>query len=661
MLAHLADVSIRSLVLAALAGIVVWVLQSRRTAALEHAIWTAVVCGMLALFAFGTALPRIPLRILGNPAAVVGQVRPTSAPPLPFEILSAEQAVTSSSGRGTPIHWKDIAPDAYIAITLAFLVRLATGTLLARRLLAKSSSVGNFSESELISVPLTVGWMCPRILLPLEWREWNREKLDAVLAHEGAHASRHDGLVALLAEVNRCIFWFHPLAWILERRLAMLAEKACDESTVAVLGDRERYARLLLEMAEIVDASHGRIRRHALTMAAGSHIRQRIDSILQEGRTFSRGLSWTGGAAVALCAVPLMFCAAALELDRQPPLLKLDARQWSIPAPSLLEQKLPESKRALVAQAQRAPIPTATPQPVPAPAPKFDTVTVKPCGPDDGAGRSGRGGGRGRGIPMSPPGELFVNCLSVWELVNHSIEMGNAPLLNNHRMMPFDADRVRGGPAWVRSDYFTIDAKTTDPAAMATTPASPAWRMLNGPMLEALIEEKFHLKTHRETEVVTMFALTVSDSGFKLQPMEEGGCTPHEPGTPLLVSQMFPPGQRPLCVMHTGWDRTNWTIDAAGQGLGNLAGALGGAIMDRPVLDKTSITGAFTFHLVFAHDETTPGLFPPGFPSPSANLNATAGPPLANVLEQQLGLKLVPDTGPREFVVIDSVERPSEN
>src|ERR1035441_8349332 len=121
---------------------------------------------------------------------------------------------------------------------------------LARKLLATARSIA-FSganrvyESERVRVPVTVGWLRPGVLLPLEWRKWDREKLDAVLAHEGAHVRRRDGLVAALAGVNRCVLWFHPLAWILERKLAQLAEQACDESTVAALGDHRRYAQLL--------------------------------------------------------------------------------------------------------------------------------------------------------------------------------------------------------------------------------------------------------------------------------------------------------------------------------------------------------------------------------------------------------------------------------
>ena len=69
MLAHLADVSIRSILLAALAALALLMVRGKRTAALQHAVWTAVMCGMLALFAFGEALPRLPLHVLRSATA----------------------------------------------------------------------------------------------------------------------------------------------------------------------------------------------------------------------------------------------------------------------------------------------------------------------------------------------------------------------------------------------------------------------------------------------------------------------------------------------------------------------------------------------------------------------------------------------------------------
>jgi uncharacterized protein (TIGR03435 family) len=84
-------------------------------------------------------------------------------------------------------------------------------------------------------------------------------------------------------------------------------------------------------------------------------------------------------------------------------------------------------------------------------------------------------------------------------------------------------------------------------------------------------------------------------------------------------------------------------------------------ITDRPVLDKTGIMGLFSFHLVFAHGKDAPGTFPAGFPSPFRPSDISSAPSLSTVLEQQLGLRLVPDTGPREYIVINGAQRPSEN
>ncbi len=81
----------------------------------------------------------------------------------------------------------------------------------------------------------------------------------AVIAHEMAHVQRRDPLVAMLAHVNRCLFWFHPVAWWLERALAAAAEHACDEAAVRTTGARETYAQTLLDMAQLVSRRGRRV------------------------------------------------------------------------------------------------------------------------------------------------------------------------------------------------------------------------------------------------------------------------------------------------------------------------------------------------------------------------------------------------------------------
>lgn len=75
--------------------------------------------------------------------------------------------------------------------------------------------------------------------------------------------------------------------------------------------------------------------------------------------------------------------------------------------------------------------------------------------------------------------------------------------------------------------------------------------------------------------------------------------------------------------------------------------------MDRLVVDKTGVTGKFDFHLEFAADQATPGLV--------AEAGDPGGPSIFTAVQEQLGLKLEPTKGPGEFLVIEHVEKPSEN
>ncbi len=141
--------------------------------------------------------------------------------------------------------WREIGLLAYFAIALGLLGRLVIGLYLVRRLLDGTIEVEGrgFCESASIAVPLTVGWMRPQVLLPAGWREWDQAKLDAVLAHERSHVRRRDALVAVAAGLNRCLFWFHPLAWWLEQRLALLAEQACDDACISALAETAKNMR----------------------------------------------------------------------------------------------------------------------------------------------------------------------------------------------------------------------------------------------------------------------------------------------------------------------------------------------------------------------------------------------------------------------------------
>jgi uncharacterized protein (TIGR03435 family) len=301
--------------------------------------------------------------------------------------------------------------------------------------------------------------------------------------------------------------------------------------------------------------------------------------------------------------------------------------------------------------------------------PKFEVVSVKPCAPGDGASRAQAGqrgaGSGGGGYVTTSPGRLYVNCMTVATMINIYLINGPDRLINDSSM-PDDPRRVRGGPAWVHSDRYTIDAETSDRAAAGPTEAptpgtfiySDANRLLMGPMFRALLEDRFQLRTHRDTEEVAMYSLSVAKGGLKVKPMEEGGCVPLDPTKNRPGD--IPPGGKPWCIQGIGFAGSDWTINGSGQPISSFAAALS-TVMGRHVFDKTGLSDLFNYNLRFAHDDTTPGEFPPGLPSLFPQSDVPAGPSVFTVLEEQLGLKLVPDKGRREYLVIDSIQRPTEN
>jgi uncharacterized protein (TIGR03435 family) len=179
-------------------------------------------------------------------------------------------------------------------------------------------------------------------------------------------------------------------------------------------------------------------------------------------------------------------------------------------------------------------------------------------------------------------------------------------------------------------------------------------------MLRALLVDRFKLKVRRDTREVPVYAMTVARSGFKLHQLEEGSCTPIVTFPPVPLA----PGQKAFCntmILNRG---PNLRMLMEGTTFEDFSNALG-LELDRPVIDKTGIAGKFDFKLEFAVDQTTPGATPPEGVGPGGGRGAVAsdpaGPSIFTAIQEQLGLKLEPAKGPREFLIIDRVERPSAN
>src|SRR6202034_3105750 len=146
--------------------------------------------------------------------------------------------------------------------------------------------------------------------------ECDHAKLDAVLAHERSHVRRRDALVGVAAGLNKCLFWFHPLAWWLERRLPVLAEHAADDAALAVSFDTQAYARLLLDSAARKDTVGARLIWHSAAMS-GPVVAQRVRRVLEVPTVERlRPLGRIGWTTLVAVGVTLIWISTAVDVPR---------------------------------------------------------------------------------------------------------------------------------------------------------------------------------------------------------------------------------------------------------------------------------------------------------------------------------------------------------
>ncbi|HET9830347.1 MAG TPA: M56 family metallopeptidase [Vicinamibacterales bacterium] len=249
------------------------------------------------------------------------------------------------------------------------------------------------------------------------------------------------------------------------------------------------------------------------------------------------------------------------------------------------------------------------------PRPQFDVVSIK---------RTPEITGPGIDFAAMPGGRLSVRNNPVLNLI------GNA--------YHFPGYRILGAPDWLTADRYDMEAK-------ADGAPSRSEMML---MVQTLLEDRFKLRVHRETREGQVYVLSVAKGGLKLPPSKDGGCVDRSPGTVLPATE-----RRPNCG--NNWLRQRgvnlaWTatrIDMEG-----VAGALA-IVMRRPVLDKTGASGFFDINVEL------PPLQPEVGVSDLSPIDT--GVSVITILREQFGLSVDSGKGPVEYLVIDSVERPSEN
>jgi hypothetical protein len=127
-----------------------------------------------------------------------------------------------------------------------------TAAKASRKTKSKKTTDGPDYEIRLIvPVPLTVGMLRPHVLLPTGLaQKLSDAELEAVALHESAHLQRRDPLVLSLAALIRAALFFHPLVWLVVRRLSALAEHCADDAVLEATGEPAPYATLLARLAD---------------------------------------------------------------------------------------------------------------------------------------------------------------------------------------------------------------------------------------------------------------------------------------------------------------------------------------------------------------------------------------------------------------------------
>jgi uncharacterized protein (TIGR03435 family) len=263
--------------------------------------------------------------------------------------------------------------------------------------------------------------------------------------------------------------------------------------------------------------------------------------------------------------------------------------------------------------------------------PKWDAVFIRRCTNVPVAPVEGRGAGASRS-----PDRLTWDCASVSDLITQAYSTW-ASGQRKPAAFPVPIERL---PSWTDLERYTVEAKSQ---------GSPGEGIMRGSMLQELLEDRFALKIRRETREGRVYLITVAKGGPKLPPFQ-GGCTPISLAHPVPI----PAGQN-SCRAAFQAKGANQTFDDPGFDMDSFALWITRAAgVDGPFLNKTGLTGYFHFHVEFLSTRK-PG--DPGF-------TPTDDPPFPSIftaLQQQLGLKVEAGKGPREFLVVDHLEKPSEN
>jgi len=237
----------------------------------------------------------------------------------------------------------------------------------------------------------------------------------------------------------------------------------------------------------------------------------------------------------------------------------------------------------------------------------FEVATIKPTDPDS----------KGRVIRMRSVNRLYATGFTVQALIAAAYSLTPRAIL--------------GGAAWTDSDRYDILAST--PGDIQPNQDEQM------AMLRKLLTDRFQLAFHRESKELQVFAITVAKGGSKLKPST---APPGKP--PELVNVIYPEEKGGVHVM----------LPARNATMAQFAEEMQRAVVDRAVVDQTGLSGPYDFDLEWTPDDSQFGGKLP------RSVESTK-PSLFTAMQEQLGLRLEPTKGLVQALVIDRVDRPSEN
>jgi bla regulator protein BlaR1 len=303
--------------------------------------------------------------------------------------------------------------------------------------------------------PGIFGILCPRLVWPQGIsKRLSEPQIEAIIAHELAHARYQDNLTAMLHMLVEAIFWFHPLVWWLQLRLMDERERACDEAVVILGSEPEIYAAAILRACEFSIESP----LAYFSGITGSDLKQRVRRIVLNSpvRTLTRAHKLLlAGLAVTAILAPIVFGFV----------------------------DTPQVSAALLQDGGAKP------------AFAFEVATIKP----------GDAGSDPRRRMMMSLGRFTTKNMPLREVIMFAYDAKST-------------SQISGYPDWVGSALYDIDAKEDEAttAALEKLPMEERVRQVRL-MVQSLLAERFQLKVSQQMKEIPVYALVIAKGGPRLK------------------------------------------------------------------------------------------------------------------------------------------------